>query len=290
MILLGIAVNANLLDRWRVWLAPEVQPFFVDSLRAWPKGTFPRRSLSPELRDTYRAWRVDRSLKTLWLDEAMFLGMSQSQRSTLVRAQVVHRRGAVPSVRRWWDLLDEAVLRSQADGHRFVWWPSLLATNAHPILSRAVVAAPDGREVDSLPSRHREVAGSTWAACVAVLPEARRVAGTFPPSSGPNCFATVMAAAGVNRGAEQTKLQAPFLTWLGSSCRPGGRDEDAGTVLVWRDGTGAPVHAAVTLGGGWALEKASQEWWTPSAVRRVGDVIRTTRMRGRRLERHHIQA
>jgi hypothetical protein len=97
-----------------------------------------------------------------------------------------------------------------------------------------------------------------------------------------------MAAAGVAGAAREWMLQATFLGWLDSACRPGGRDDDAGTVLVWRDSKGVPVHAAVTIGDGWTLEKASQEWWTPRAVRSVGDVIRTSRARGQRLERHRI--
>jgi hypothetical protein len=206
----------------------------------------------------------------------------------LVRAQVDHRRGAVPSVRRWSDLVDPATLRSQADGRRFVWWPSLVASNPHEILSRVACAAPDGGERDALPSRHAEVARATWNRCAAALPKARRVAGSFPASSGPNCFGTVMAAAGVAETPHKWTLQAQFLAWLDAACRPGGRDDDAGTVLLWRDSKGAPVHAVVTVGDGWVLEKASQEWWTPRAIRPVGDVIRTSRARGQRLERHRI--
>src|SRR5688500_9886168 len=102
MIVLGVEVSADLHNRWRQWLAPDVQPFFVDSLRAWPKSVLATNSaLSPEQGDTYKAWRVDRSLKTLWLDEATFHDMPRSQRAAMVRAQVERRRGAVPSVQRW---------------------------------------------------------------------------------------------------------------------------------------------------------------------------------------------
>jgi hypothetical protein len=285
---LGIAVSNELYNDWRRWLAPEVQPFFVDSLEPWPASARREQSLGQELIETYAAWRIDRSLKIVWLDEETFVGMTRSQRATLVRAQVEHRRGAVPSVRRWSDLLDPEVLRSQADGHRFVWWPSLLTSNADRVLSRVVSAAPNGAAPHSLPSRHREVARATWDKCVSALPNARRIAGSFPPSGGPNCFSTVMAAANVAGATKGSMLQAPFQNWLTSACRPGGRDDDAGTVLVWRDRSGALFHTAVTIGDGWALEKASGEWWTPRAVRTVADVIRTSRARGQRLERHRI--
>jgi hypothetical protein len=290
MDVLGVAVSDELHRRWRQWLAPDVQPFFVVSLRPWPRSLRCARSLDPELDDTYSTWRVDRSLETRWLDEATFLEMPPSRRAMLVRTQVDHRRGAVPAVRRWGDVLDRTALRSQADGHRFVWWPSLVASNPHEVLSRVVDASPDGSAPQALPSRHREVAGATWERCAALVPEARRMAGSFPTSSGANCFGTVMAAAGVVGVEHDMVLRGPFLAWLDATCRPGGRDDEPGTVLLWRDSEGAPVHAAVTIGDGWVLEKASGEWWTPRAVRAVGDVVRATRARGQHLERHHIAA
>lgn len=302
MMVLGIAVTADNYNRWQRWLAPDVQPFFVDSLRPWPKGKMPNRHdpvdhtqssrapfLSPELSHTFRAWRVDRSLKTLWLDEASFGELSRPQRAVLVRSQVEHGRGAVPSVRRWSDILDPMSLRTQADGHRFVWWPSLVRTRPHDLLARVVATAPHGGETAALPSRHQEVQKATWQRCRAFLPGARHLAGSFPMSSGPNCFGTVMATAGITEAPDECVLQAPFDAWLGTACRPSGSDDDAGTVLVWRDLSGVPVHSAITIGDGWALEKASGEWWTPCAIRTVADIIRTGRARGQRLERHSLR-
>jgi hypothetical protein len=284
---LGIDVSADVLTRWAEWLAPAVQPFFVESRRGWPKSA--AGALSPELGDTYRTWRVDTSLERVWLDEETFSALSRSQRSSLVRAQVEHGRGAVPSVRRWSDVVVPAVLRAQADGHRFVWWLSIVARNPLGVLSRVIDAAPDGGAPVGFPSRHREVSDATWRRCASVLPGARRIAGSFPPSSGPNCFTTVLSGAGVPGIEHEGVLQAPFLAWLDAACRPGGRDDDPGTVLVWRDRDGAPVHGAVTIGNGWALEKASREWWTPRAIRHVSDVVRSARARGQRLERHTIR-
>lgn len=122
----------------------------------------------------------------LWLDEVTYMDLPRARRVALVRAQIAHRRGAVPSVRRWSGLLDKVVLRAQADGHR-VWWPSLVATNAD-VLSRVVSPVPTGAAPGSLPSRHTEVPGSTWERCAAVLPDARTLAESFPGWGGPNCF------------------------------------------------------------------------------------------------------
>lgn len=279
--MLGIDVGADLLRSWASWLAPEVQPFFVESLSQWPAGVDGPSVLSAEQRDTYEVWNLDRTLKVLWLDKSTFAAMPRADRAALVRLQARSHRGAVPTVRRWSDLFDAAALRSQADGHRFVWWPSHLDSWAAEVLRRRVSA-------ESLASRHEEVSERTWEASAAVLPCARALAGSFAPRSGANCFGTVMAAAGVAGAAEEWMLQKPFSDWLETTCRGGGHDDEPGTVLIWRDHAGQPVHAAVTIGGGWALEKPSQTWSTPRAILRVSDVIRTTRSPGKRLGRRHL--
>jgi hypothetical protein len=284
---LGIDVGGELLDAWAQWLAPPLQPFFVESLRGWPRGG--SGELTPELRDTYRLWRVNGSLKVLWLDETTFASLDRAHRSELVRAQARCGRGAVPTVRAWSDLVDPSILRAQADGHRFVWWPSLVTEAA---LQRVV-------ETGELPSRHREVAAKTWKASAAFVPRAREFAGTFSRGSArhervrgaerleaASCFASVMAVAGV--ADTDAIVQAPFEAWLGDASRPGGDDKEPGTVLVWRDHTGLSTHAAVTLGDGWAFEKPSQCWYSPRRVLRADDLIRNARQRGERVERHRM--
>lgn len=172
-------------------------------------------------------------------------------------------------------------LRAQADGHRFVWWPSLLRPHALTVLPSTVT------EVDVLPSRHAEVAEQTWQRCAAVLPRARGLAGSFARSSGPNCFGTVLGAAGADETGGRVVVE-PFLAWLHDACTRGGRDDEPGTVLVWRDREGKPQHAAITIGDGWALEKPSQEWSTPRGILSVDQVISSNRAHGLRLERHRV--
>lgn len=281
MQVLGVDVDADLFACWARWLAPEVQPFFVESLDPWPNGVASPGPLPLELVDTYKVYRLDRPLEVLWLDEGAFLQMSRSDRAALVRAQVRYRRGAVPSVRRWQNVLDPAALRAQADGHRFVWWPSLLADHALDVLPPTVT------EADVLPSRHVEVAPDTWDRCAARLPRAKELAGSFARSSGPNCFGTVLGAADVE-GADARVVIEPFLAWLDAACERGGSDDDPGTVLVWRKRDGSPHHAAVTIGDGWVLEKPSQEWSAPRCVLGVDQVIRINRSPGLRLERYRI--
>ena len=91
----------------------------------------------------------------------------------------------------------------------------------------------------------------------------------FARGSATYCFATVMAAAGVE-GADDE----PFESWLAAHCTVGGHDDLPGTVLVWRDAHGNNTHAAVTLGGGWALQEPGQEWFSPHQVLTVRDLSR----------------
>jgi hypothetical protein len=114
------------------------------------------------------------------------------------------------------------------------------------------------------------------------------LAGTFPDGSGPNCFGTVMAACGVD-GADGVWMQRePFEQWLAEHTTTGGRDDAPGTVFVWRDAGQAVQHAAITLGDGWMLHKPSQSWMSPRKVRTVGEVKRSTRTAGWRLQRRSV--
>lgn len=293
MQVLGIEVSQSLIQQWRAWLAPPAQPFFLseDQAEACALGdSAPRTSaISGELRDTYAAYRVARSLQAVWLDEQAFSSAPRPVRGLVVRAQVEHRRALVPTVRRWAGAFAAEELRAQADGHRFVWWPPMLEQADDALVGRIVT----WRE-RLLPSRHSEVPRQVWTGAGPVLPAAEELAGTFPAGSGPNCFGTVMAAAGVAGAAVTQMLQDPFEAWLRDHARAvaddrrAGSDMRAGTVLVWRDRDNAARHAAVTLGGGWALHKPSQSWAAPRKVLTVREVLRVSRLAGLRLHRYAL--
>lgn len=285
--MLGIEVSAERLWRWFDYLAPDPQPFVVGGDDRWGRIADASGVLTQELRDTFRVWAAPKGSRLIWLTSDTFHALSKEDRTALVREQI-HRRngnhpgaGRVPSVREWSDVLDPALLRSEADGHRFVWWPDLVAMDPERILARIVSA---GR----LPSQHDAVDETTWAECAPALPGARRVAGTWAPLDEPSCcFSTVMEAAGTTT-AGSCENAAVFDSWLRTACRPIGAADRPGTVLVWRF-EGSPVHAAVCIGDGWTLEKPSQEWHSPRGVARTADVVRTSRAAGQRLERHLIK-
>ncbi len=246
---LGIDVDDELLDRWRAWLMPERQPYAVPHEVASGLGLEDRPDLlTPELRDTFELYGLDGGQALVWLTRA------QSRR------------------------LPSAVRRAQPAAHRR---PS---RDGALTVRRIVRYVESGRR----PSRHREVDASTWRGLRDLLPEAAALAGTFPDRSGPNCFGTVMAAAGV-AGAERTWMQRePFEAWLAERTVPGGRDDETGCVLLWRGRDGLVQHAAVTLGDGWALHKPSQGWMSPTKVLHVRDAKLSARAANRHLHRRRL--
>jgi hypothetical protein len=143
-----------------------------------------------------------------------------------VRAQLTIDRELVPSVRSWLSVVGDAA-REQADGHRFVWWRSLLDGCEEKVLKDYI---EEGRRA----SRHDEVAGHVWDAVARTLPAAHTLAGTFATATGPNCFGTVMAAAGVVDADTVWMQRESFERWLAERTRSGGDDAGPGTVLVWR--------------------------------------------------------
>jgi hypothetical protein len=282
----GIEVDQLLARRWREWLAPPAQPFYLSAEQAEACGVAPdlqAPQMNDELRDTFAAWRVARGLQFAWIEESRFHALPRGARARLVRAQAEHRRGLVPTVRQWSGLIGAAELRGQADGHRFVWWQPMLEHADDSTIGLIV-----NRHEPLLPSQHGAVTAVEWKAAGRALPRAEQFAGTFPRGSGPNCFGTVMAAAGADGAAETWMLQEPFETWLKESTRTGGNDKQPGTVLVWRDTEELAQHAAVTLGRGWGLHKPSQCWWTPRTVLTIRDIIRGSRSAGLRIHRYTL--
>jgi hypothetical protein len=278
------ATLASLLDsaleRWPEWFAPERQPFVIDELQAGDLASLPETETvdcSPEVRDAF--W-IYGNRPRIWLTENEFNALDKGLRKRLIRGQVkVHQsiglvNKAAPEVR------DRA--RKQGDGHRFVWWPSLVQdAGLDPVITMV--------EATVRPSRHLEVPAQVWDRATDVLPKARELAGTFAERSGPegfaaNCFGTVRAAYGVAGAA----YEMPFEDWLRLNARRGGRDEDPGTILVWHNEENVPVHAAVTLGEGWALNKPSQAWKSPRFVWTVREVIYHSRYKGWHLQRFTI--
>lgn len=281
MFALGIRIGPDLLARQAAWFAPKDQPFFVPDHSVASFGSpVPHEGLAAEVRDTFEIYGTPDGMRCILLGEQEFNDLGRDVRVSLVRDQIRFGREVVPSVRSAPAGLRPLMSR-QADGHRFVWWPSLLQEHQEAVLTRYL-------HLGRRRSRHLEVPGSVWKKAAALLPGARALAGTFPSASGPNCFGTVMAAAGAVDAANTWMVQEPFEKWLAAVAVPGGNDSNVGTVLVWRSPGGLAQHAAITIGGGYALHKPSQGWMSPRKVLTSREVIASVRQSGRRLSRYTL--
>lgn len=277
MRVLNVPVPDELQTRWRGWLAPPRQPFFLTAAEAeaFDLPSIPRAEakLTPEDRDTNAVWGIAAEAdRVAWLPLEGWHNLGPKLQRRLLTLQVRHKRGNLPRRRDFADLLPDL---PQA---RFLWTPELL-TDA--VLER-VVGAGDP------PCQKAQVPESVWEAASAHLPRVRELAGTFASHSGANCFGAVMGAAGVAEAENEWMQRQPFEAFLQERTRPGGEDDQPGTVLLWRSADGLVQHAAVTLGGGWAFQKASQVWTSPRVVLSVDDLKRAARQRGNRLSRHHL--
>ena len=283
MRVLNIDVTDALVERWIEWFSPAVQPFLADADLAASVGEHTGEvSLSDEVRDTYCLYGLPSGVRYVWLNEAQFMALPKPRRAALVRAQRTLARELVPSVKSWVSVVGPQA-REQADGHRFVWWRSLLNGREEQVLRTYI---EEGRRA----SRHDEVPEHVWTSAARTLPGARRITGTFATASGPNCFGTVMASAGVVDADTVWMQREPFERWLSETTRPNGDDAAPGTVLVWRCPDGLVQHAAVTLGDGWVVHKPSQGWMSPNKVLTTGECKASSRESGRRLERYSILA
>lgn len=269
---LGISVTLDLLDRWREWFAPQLQPFSTARLGAGSPEVGRHVKPSLELRDTFHVYSDDH---WTWLDEPEFTKIGLKTRRALL-----HGRAATGRLKELPDQVRVFAAPEKTDT-RIVWWPPLLGAVGDDPLLRYV-------ENDLPHSRHREVTARTWASADRLLPGAADLAGQFPMASGPNCFGNVLAAAGVGDRTEWTQRE-PFEKWLATRTAAvcgTGRDQIPGVVFVWRNHEGLAEHAAVSIGDGYAINKPSQGWFSPHLVWTVQETIAASRYKGATLSRY----
>lgn len=257
---LGIGVEEALVERWRTWFAPPLQPFRTDLLPPEVAAAVPARQVAPtpEWEDTFATY----SGTWTWLSEEEFNALRPSLRRSLL---AVRRRTGRPKL--------------------MPAWPSELAGSGDELMFRWIESGT------VRPSEHQDVPGSVWKRAQAVLPDAERLAGTFPTAGGTraNCFGTVMAGSGLDVSDVQIGPDR-FQDWLdehtegitGTKC-----DDEPGVVFAWTE-HGKLAHATVSTGGGWMFGKGSQAWSSPRSIRTVRSVVNSWRYPTTRLSRYRI--
>ncbi|HEU4324426.1 MAG TPA: hypothetical protein VFS21_14830, partial [Roseiflexaceae bacterium] len=115
-------------------------------------------------------------------------------------------------------------------------------------------------------------------------PAVEDLANTFCAHSGPNCFATTLAAITPDRASAQliSQLWLTADAFLHGLAQRGYRDQQTSTiepadltdaVVVWADQAGEPRHACYVITAGIALNKDSQTWYAPRQLVDLAEII-----------------
>jgi len=257
---LGVGVDEALVTQWRGWFAPPVQPFRTDLLAPEIAAEVPigEAKPTPEWEDTYSMY----SGTWTWVSEEEFHSLRPSLRRSLL---AVRRRTSRPK--------------------SMPAWPSELASFGDELMFRWIESGT------VRPSQHRDVPSGVWKRAQTVLPDAERLAGTFPTAGGTraNCFGTVLAGTGLDVSEVQIGSDQ-FQVWLDERTEPitGTRcDDEPGVVFAWTE-RGQLAHATVSIGGGWMFGKGSQAWSSPRFARTVRSVVDAWHYPETRLSRYRI--
>lgn len=303
----GCEVPQGLFERWSSLLVAEHAPFFVtegarsllpDGAVCLTRAEFNQTSPSLELRDSYRTYDVkpEGAFVTL-LSHAEFRSLPLGAQRALLRLQWELGRGQVydrewvrrvlPTAER--AVVDEPSVFDTPEGEKLaldhaVWWG--LSPEARRRWLVAFISEdqpPDPSAPprlgwwDRIERRHG--------------PAVRALAGTFPRSSGPNCFSTTLAAATPSLPTALSVAalwlhQEPFLRGLAER---GYAPDDSlterdplppGAVLVWAGRDGSLRHACYVVDGELALNKDSQAWFVPRRLAPVRAVLDDWREEG----------
>lgn len=86
---LGIRVTSDLLDRWRDWFGPQLQPFNTAHLGAGTAEIGRPAKPTLELRDTFHVYSDD---DWTWLEEAEFADLDLKTRRALLQGRAATGR------------------------------------------------------------------------------------------------------------------------------------------------------------------------------------------------------
>lgn len=305
MHLLGCSVTDDLFEMWRRHLVSVYAPLYgTDDTRSLlPTDTilFTRDELGADMpdfpleaRDSYGIYRVDRAAPWVaLLDTDCLRRLTSAVRTQLLREQWRLGRGQIydqPVVRevcsgypRAYAMVEEFAFETR-DGVKIALQYDVWRTLPREVQWRWLqwFVAQDREECLS-PSLGEDI----WAAMdERYRHTVRRLAGTFAPASGPNCFSTTAAViAPTAKAADDIAAlwlhQQPFYRYLDAL---GFRQTDflddidavsPGSVLVWIDEAGTAQHACFVPAPGLALNKDAQGWFAPRQLLPLHHVLQT---------------
>ena len=296
----GCAVSTSLLRQWAALLVTENAPFFIsDALYEQlsadhdvrTRAEFATLGFSLSFVDSYRTYAVSPTAPwVVRLSPSAFDGLSPATQTVLINEQSHFGRGQVYASREVQSfvatLRDPAAVASRqsttANGTVLLLDTNIWAQLAPAVREQWLVQFVTQQEptyptirADAVPWAHFAERDLTWI---------RTVGNTFTATSGPNCFATTLAAISPRKVAATVGTtwlwQAPFLHGI-AACGYTKRLDDAPTrcaelndaVLVWWDQHQVAHHACYLLGAGVALNKNGQAWYDARELAAVDAVL-----------------
>ncbi len=295
--LVGCTLTQRHLDHWTHVLVTDAAPYFLpdDLLSSIPADIprFPRHSgfdqqLTLALRDSYAMYRVDPACQhVVFLTDSVLRTIRPHIREQLLSAQWRNGRGQIYD----WEYCTEffppdtcfqqlkAYTIDTATGRKCILdttrWHALSADRQERWLRHSISDQQHPYETHALASvelpLHRTL-------------QLRALANTFAFTSGPNCFATTLAA--ITETAESAHTistlwlhQDMFLHGLTIRGYVHNPSVDACTeglsdgVVIWHDDAGMPRHACWLIGRGIAINKNGQAWYEPRHLAAIRDIL-----------------
>lgn len=288
--MLGLPLSDATLEAWSRIVCFDLEPLFLhEDLRARFEGRAVlmtraefgawARSMSLEYADAYLPWRVADARAVALLPSVEVAALEPELRAALNEAQVRFKRGLIVELERAREfgianrflerdsVQDSFLLRRDA-------WDALPRNAQFAWLEWFVTQDPPSCLSSSVPGRTRHHI-------------ALELTGWLP-SSGANCFATVLAyltadplqrrtVAGLwlQAATFERTLQARGLREQAFSA-----DLESGAVIGWRDQACNLAHACVYIGDGLVLNKDAQSWYAPRQILALETVLERWREDG----------
>ncbi len=257
----GCKVTREVLESWSHRFVFEMEPLYLlDEYEALLPASVIRLTrselsdaMSLDWHDAYRTWGVSReAARAALVTPAQVRALPEETRQNLDELQVrLNRTGLAET------------------GLRYDRWWALSTAERHDQLVRFVEA-----EVNTTCRAGSASLSESW-------PAVPHLAGTFTQGSGPNCFATALAA--ITTDVEEALGIAgmwlhpsPFVRALeqrGYLAAPMTANPPAGSIVAFTDRQGTMQHACCYLGAGLVLNKNARSWWQPRQVLPLSELL-----------------
>lgn len=290
--IIGCRVETLLLEAWLRQIVFEREPIFLtDAALEWPEPGMPTltraefgafsQSLGLSFNDAYRTYSVARqATRTICVTPQEFRTVPLSLRSSLMQLQAHLGRGqiytlefaarALESFPDALGVLEVDAFETDGGPHfalRYDAWWAIPEPARHAWLEHFV---SEGRPTCLSADLSSTELSSITASHALIVSE---LIGSFAATSGPNCFATTLAAATNDLARARSisgewVLEETFLSGLTErGYRPRAPLEDAppdsGDVLVWFDADHRARHTCYALRPKMVLNKDGQAWYNP---------------------------